>query len=178
MGMHREPAYYGYSAWIVEVRRRMWGHLASLDIQSYSLDGSESVLMNTGDVQRSLNADDPEWTPSCFVGRDPGPRDQEGFTDNACALMRREFSRAYHRLVECRRTATNCEDLIPIISESEKYTRLKFTHHFDGSNPMHEVITRWYKAMTRSLHVCILYFHSPPSRGRLGCHDFEKLKEQ
>ncbi|KAI9158195.1 Bikaverin cluster transcription factor bik5 [Paramyrothecium foliicola] len=178
MGMHREPAYYGYSAWIVEVRRRMWGHLASLDIQSYSLDGSESVLMNTGDVQRSLNADDPEWTPSCFVGRDPGPQDQEGFTDNACALIRREFSRAYHRLVECRRTATSCEDLVPIINESEKYTRLKFTHHFDGSNPMHEVVTRWHKAMARSLHVCILYFHASPARGRLCCHEFEQLREQ
>jgi hypothetical protein len=178
MGMHREPAYYGYSAWIVEVRRRMWGHLAALDVQSYSLDGSESALMNSGDVQRSLNADDPEWTPSCFVGRDPGPRDQEGFTDNACALIRREFSRAYHRLVECRRTASTCEDLVPVISESEKYTRLKFTHHFDGSNPMHEVITRWYKAMARSLHVCILYFHASPARTKLRCHDFEDLRDQ
>lgn len=176
--MHRDPAHYGYAAWIVEVRRRMWAHMVALDAQSCNLEGSESILMGLGDVQRSLNASDAEWMPSRYVGRDPGPRDREGFTDNSCALVRREMSRMYHNIMECRKTATCCDEVLATVEENEKYVRLKFIHHFDGSDPMHHVITHWFKAMVRSMRITVLYFHAARYRSKLHCHIFEDLQEQ
>lgn len=176
--MHRDPAHYGYTAGIIEMRRRMWGHLVALDAQSCNLEGSDPVLMGIGDVQRSFNTNDTEWTPSRHVGRDAGPRDKEGYTDNTCALIRREMSKIYHGIMECRRTMSCCEDALGVIEESEKYVRLKFFHHFDGSDPMHHVIIHWYKAMIRSMRITVLYFHASRSRNKLHCHMFEELQEQ
>ncbi|KAF7553442.1 hypothetical protein G7046_g7097 [Stylonectria norvegica] len=176
IGVHRDPAYYGYAAWIVEVRRRMWGHLAALDAQFSSMDGSESILTSLGDVQRSLNASDSEWKPSRFVGSDPGPRDQEGFSDTTAALMRRELSRTCHAVAEARKTATDCDSLLTIIDASDKYLRLKFIHHFDNTDPIQSVITSWSIAMIKSLQVSVLYFHASPSRLKLHCHSFDQLQ--
>jgi hypothetical protein len=174
--MHRDPAYYGYTAWCVEMRRRMWGHLAALDAQACNADGSESVLMSLSDVQRPLNVNDSEWKTS--ARGDPGPRDREGFSDAAAALIRREISRAAHNISEARKTATNCYDLVAIIEETTKYVQLKFLHHFDGSDPVHHVMTKWYNAMIKSLTVSVLYLHASPSRPKLHCHLFEQLQNR
>lgn len=176
IGMHRDPAYYGYTAWCVEMRRRMWGHLAALDAQACNADGSESVLMSLSDVQRPLNVNDSEWKTS--ARGDPGPRDREGFSDAAAALIRREICRAAHNISEARKTAANCYDLVAIIEETTKYVQLKFLHHFDGSDPMHHVMTKWYNAMIKSLTVSVLYLHASPSRPKLHCHLFEQLQNR
>lgn len=160
------------------MRRRMWGHIAALDSQSATMDGSESILTPLGDVQRSHNANDSDWQPSPLVGTDPGPRDREGFSDAAAALMRRELSRACYTISEARKTTSNCEDLVAIVEETQRYLQFKFVNHFDGSDPMHLVITHWYNAMIKSLHVSVLYFHASPSKLKLHCHVFEQLQGQ
>ncbi|KPM45402.1 hypothetical protein AK830_g1210 [Neonectria ditissima] len=175
IGMHRDPVYYGYTTWCVEMRRRMWGHLAALDSQSCNADGSESVLMSLSDVQRSTNVNDAEWKPR-FARGDPGPRDREGFSDAAAALIRREICRTSHNVSEARKSAASCSDLVAIIEETTKYVQLKFLHQFDGSDPMHNVITKWYHAMIKSLTVSVLYLHASPSRPKLHCHAFEQLQ--
>ncbi|KAH7134247.1 hypothetical protein EDB81DRAFT_94426 [Dactylonectria macrodidyma] len=176
IGMHRDPAYYGYTAWCVEMRRRMWGHLAALDAQSCNADGSESVLMTMSDVQRPLNINDSEWNNSKLPRGDPGPRDREGFSDASTALIRREICRASHNISEARKTGTNCYDLMAIVEETTKYVQLKFLNHFDGSDPMHHVMTKWYGAMIKSLAISVLYLHASPSRPKLQCHSFEQLQ--
>ncbi|CAM1511760.1 Fc.00g092730.m01.CDS01 [Cosmosporella sp. VM-42] len=178
IGMHKDPAYYGYAAWIVELRRRMWGHIAALDAQSATMDGSEALLISLGDVQRSLNTNDAEWKPSPSVGSDPGPRDRDGFSDTAAALMRRELSRTCHTISEARKTTTTCEDLVAIVEETERHLRTRFINHFDGSDPMQHVITHWYNAMIKSLHVSVLYFHASRSKLKLQCHVFEQLQRR
>lgn len=176
--MQRDPAYYGYAAWIVEMRRRMWGHITALDAQSASTDGLESVLLALGDVQRSHNADDADWKLSPLAGPDPGPRDREGFSDATVPLIRRELSRTWNKLFASRGTISNCEYLVVIVGEAEKYLRFKFIQHLNASNPMQLVITHWYNAMIKSLRVLVLYFHASPSKLKLQCHVLDQLQDR
>ncbi|KAI5463709.1 hypothetical protein BGZ63DRAFT_423030 [Mariannaea sp. PMI_226] len=181
MGMHREPAYYGYGPWCIEMRRRMWGHLATLDAQACSADGSESVLTSISDVQRSFNLDDNDFQLPRFVQQhqtEPGPRDCEGYSEATAALIRREICRTANAISEARRSAVNCYDLMAIVEEAVKYIRLKFVHHFDGSDPMQHVISKWYNAMIKSLTVSVLYSHASTSGPRLQCHAYEQLQER
>lgn len=152
--------------------------MVTLDVQSCELEGSEPSIMGMGDVQRSLNASDAEWMPSRYVGRDPGPRDGEGFTDSSCALIRREVARTYYNLSKARKVASSCEELLTTIEDGEKYVRLKFIHHLDGSDPMHHVITHWFKAVARSMRITVVYFHASRSKNRLHCHFFEELQDR
>ncbi|KAH6867503.1 hypothetical protein B0T10DRAFT_419731 [Thelonectria olida] len=158
VGMQRDPTYYSYAPWIVEMRRRTWGHIAALDAQSANMDGLESVLLALGDVQRSHNANDADWKPSPLVGTDLGPRDREGFSDATVPLIRRELSKACNNLFKAWGTISSCEGLVAIVGETEKYLRFKFIQHFDGSNPIQLVITQWYNAMIKSLHVLVLIY--------------------
>ncbi|KAH7116464.1 hypothetical protein EDB81DRAFT_767483 [Dactylonectria macrodidyma] len=176
IGMQRDPAYHGHAAWIVEMRRRIWGHIAALDAQSANMDGLESVLLTLGDVQRSHNANDADWKSSPLVETDPGPPDREGFSDATVPLIRRELSKACHNLFKARGTISSCKDLVAIVGETETYLRSRFIQHFDGSNPMQPVITHWHNAMIKSLHVLILYFHASPSKLKLQCHVFDQLQ--
>ncbi|KAL6411921.1 hypothetical protein AUP68_04300 [Ilyonectria robusta] len=176
IGIQRDPAYYGCGPWIAEMRRRMWGHIATLDAQFANIDGLESVMLTIGDVHQSHNANDADWKVSTVVGTDPGPRDGEGFSDATVPLIRRELSKACHNLFKAQGTISNCKDLVAIVDETEKYLRCKFIQHFDGSNLMQLVITHWYNAMIKSLHVLILYFHASPSKVKLQCHVFEQLQ--
>ncbi|KAH7312433.1 hypothetical protein B0I35DRAFT_480890 [Stachybotrys elegans] len=176
-GMHRDPSYYGYTSWFTEMRRRIWGQYASLDVQSNLFDGSDAYMTAASDVQRASNANDCEWTPS-YISREAGPPDLNGYTDNACALIRREITRTSFRVADARRNAKSCDELIAIIDETEKYLGLKFLNHFDGSIALHAAITYWTRAMIRALHVTVLYYHAQGSRAGLPCHDFEKLREQ
>lgn len=178
MGMHRDPAFYGYAPWCIEMRRRMWGHLATLDAQSCNADGSVSVLMAMGDVQRSFNLNDGDFKLPRYTQGETGPRDREGFSEATPALIRREICRAAHSLSEARRSAANCYDLMAIIDETSKYVRLRFLHHFDGSDPMQHVIKKWYEAMIKSLTVSVLYLHASTSGPKLHCHFFEQLQER
>lgn len=176
--MHKDPAYSGCAAWIVEMRRRMWGHFAALDVQSATMDGLEPVLLTLGNVQRSHNADDADWKPPSLAGADHGPRDREGFSDATVPLIRRELSRTCHSLSEVRGTTSNCQDLVAIVDETEKYLWFKFIQHFDGSNPLQLVITHWYNAMIKPLRVLVAYFHASPSKLQLQCHMFEQLQSR
>ncbi|KAH7142141.1 hypothetical protein EDB81DRAFT_653210 [Dactylonectria macrodidyma] len=151
IGMHRDPARYGYGSWIVEMRRRMWGHIAALDVQSATMDGHDSVLLTLCDVQRSYNADDADWKPSP-LRTDPGACDREGFSDATASLIRRELGRACRDLCEAQRTTSNCDDLIAIVNETEMYLQSKFFNHFDESDPMQLAITHWYNAAIKWLH--------------------------
>ncbi|KAH6883540.1 hypothetical protein B0T10DRAFT_410917 [Thelonectria olida] len=164
MGMHRDPAYSGYTPWCIEIRRRMWGHLATLDAQSYNADGSESVLMSMGDMQRSFNVNDADWKPPRYIQGETGPRDREGYSEATASLIRREICRAAHSVSEARRTAANCYDLMAIIGETTKYIRLKFLYHFDCSDPMQHIITKWCNAMIKSLTVSVLCLHALTSK--------------
>ncbi|KFA63633.1 hypothetical protein S40285_03167 [Stachybotrys chlorohalonatus IBT 40285] len=178
IGLHRDPAYYGYAAWMVEVRRRLWGHLVCLDIQSTIIDGSDVLMTNLGDVQPALNVSSSAWTPARIVGREPGPEDHDGYTDSTGALVRRQITRTCYQIMERRKTTSSCEDLMPILDENEQSIRYRFLRHFDGSNPMHHVITQWSKAFIRALHVTILYSHAESHKDSLKCHSFDKLREQ
>lgn len=133
-------------------------------------------MLTLGDVQKSYNANDADWKVSTVLGTDPGPRDGEGFSDATVPLIRRELSKACHNLLKAQGTMSNCKDLVAIVDETEKYLRCKFIQHFDGSNPMQLVITHWYNAMIKSLHVLVLYFHAPTSNKKLQCHMFEQLQ--
>lgn len=160
------------------MRRRLWGHITALDSQSANMDGSESVLVSSGDVQRSHNNDDAEWTPCSLTDTDPGPYDRHGYSDASAALIRRELSRVCHTISEARRITSNCSEFVATIDETERYLSQKFIRYLDGSDPLHLVTSHWYNAMIKSLRVSLLYFHASPSKLKLQCHVFEQLQGQ
>jgi hypothetical protein len=161
---------------MVEIRRRLWGHLIWLDVQSAILDGSDALSATISNVQSSLNVNDADWSAARIVSQDLGPPEREGFTDSSCALVRREMVRTYHRVVEYRKIVTSCEELTAMVGESEKSIEAKYLRHFDGSNPMHHVLTHWVKGMSKFLHVLIVNFHSESQREGLSCHSFAKSR--
>ncbi|KAI5460970.1 hypothetical protein BGZ63DRAFT_405408 [Mariannaea sp. PMI_226] len=183
MEIHEDPIYYTYPLWYTGMKQRIWDHLAMLDGQFCSINGSKSVLMSGGGAHHlfDLGDNDNELQLSGFHQQPQfKPELQDyNFCDEAFpALIRKELYNTAYVLSEAQRSASSCYDLMVIIEKATNYIQLRVEHHLNGSSPLQNVVTRWYNAMIKSLTVSVLYQHASASTPRLQCHAFGELQEQ
>ncbi|OAL18896.1 hypothetical protein AYO22_10225 [Fonsecaea multimorphosa] len=89
MGLNHDGAHFSLSPWQIELRRRLWHHLALLDAWCVENHGLQPILQ-PGDANTSLpqNHDDADWDTTEFAST--RPREQNKFTDMTLALIHYE----------------------------------------------------------------------------------------
>lgn len=95
LGLHRDGTHFGLPPFEVEMRRRVWWTLCSLDMRGAEEAGTDLTIVNrTFDTEFPRNIDDEDISPESRempVGR-------EGLTDMAVALVRHETIALCRRL--------------------------------------------------------------------------------
>ncbi|OAP59884.1 hypothetical protein AYL99_04886 [Fonsecaea erecta] len=89
MGLNHDGAHFSLSPWQIELRRRLWHHLALLDAWGVENHGLQPML-HSGDANTSLpqNQDDRDWDTTEFAST--RPQQQNKFTDMTVALIHYE----------------------------------------------------------------------------------------
>ncbi|EXJ69104.1 uncharacterized protein A1O5_08039 [Cladophialophora psammophila CBS 110553] len=89
MGLNHDGAHFSLSPWQIELRRRLWHHLALLDtwcVENHRLQPMIQPVDN--DTSLPQNQDDSDWHTTEFAST--RPREQNRFTDMALALIHYE----------------------------------------------------------------------------------------
>ncbi|KIW32936.1 uncharacterized protein PV07_04447 [Cladophialophora immunda] len=89
MGLNHDGTHFSLSPWQIELRRRLWHHLALLDAWCVENHGVQPILQ-PGDADTSLpqNQDDADWDTTEFAST--RPKEHNKFTDMTLALMHYE----------------------------------------------------------------------------------------
>lgn len=95
LGLHRDGTRFGLPPFEVEMRRRVWWALCSLDMRCAEEAGTDLTIVNrTFDTEFPSNVDDDDITPEDTEM----PVSREGLTDMAVALVRHETLALCRRL--------------------------------------------------------------------------------
>ncbi|KAL2105049.1 hypothetical protein VUR80DRAFT_9114 [Thermomyces stellatus] len=87
LGLHRDGTRFGLPPFEVEMRRRVWWSLCSLDMRCAEEAGTDLTIVNrTFDTEFPSNVDDDDISPD----DKEMPVSREGWTDMAVALVRHE----------------------------------------------------------------------------------------
>ena len=87
LGLHRDGTHFGLPPYEVEMRRRVWWALCSLDMRCAEEAGTDLIIVTrTADTEFPTNIDDEDIAPDSKVM----PAGREGLTDMAVALVRHQ----------------------------------------------------------------------------------------
>lgn len=96
MGLHRDGESFGLSPYEVEMRRRLWWIIMTLDTRAAEDHGSDySIIETTYDTKLPLNINDEDITPET---KEP-PEEKLGCTEMTFSLIRFEVGVTMRRLV-------------------------------------------------------------------------------
>lgn len=115
IGLHCDGAVLGFSLFEVEMRRRLWWHICTLDVRTAQDHGSEpSILESAFNTELPSNINDASVHPDMSES----PQSQPGKTEMMFSLVRFEVSHFARRVVFsdqfCR------ENSYPILNEECK----------------------------------------------------------
>jgi hypothetical protein len=146
IGLHRDGVSLGLPPFEVEMRRRLWWQILSLDGRAAELAGSGvSVLNNLSDTKPPLNVNDSELHPDM---RDP-PVEHTRPTEMLFCAMRYEFGKfltsskftnafdGHWQTLSA--TAVSVADKDKAIDDLEELLQQKYLKDCDLSIPLHEL---------------------------------------
>jgi hypothetical protein len=156
LGLHRDPSHFVFSPWIVQMRRRMWGHFAVLDNQVFNGEGVDSGMSLLSDVQPPINANDDQFPPSRFLKPEDAPNGQEGFTDMTFILMRAQVYKAM-QVLHKKGALANADLVRQTMDDTEAYLKSRFINHMAGDSPMERFTISYNKVNMMYMRVFFNY---------------------
>jgi Fungal specific transcription factor domain len=92
-GLNRDGTYLGLPPFEVEMRRRLWWYIVTLDARLTEIIGAESSLLKTMDTQLPSNANDADLRPDMSTF----PKNRVGATEMTFCLARYEIASFFHQ---------------------------------------------------------------------------------
>lgn len=138
IGLHRDPQHYSYSPWVVDMRRRMWSYLMTLDFYAFEMEGVNSGLELVSEVQRPSNSDNIQWKADRFAKPGTGPIDRNGYSGEAYLIINLEISKSFRALIR-KRTSLSEESSRATIARAEDFLKRKYLDHLDEAVPLQSV---------------------------------------
>src|SRR6187402_527130 len=137
MGIHRDSSHFPFSAWVREIRSRLWNQICCLDALAMHSYGAESSLPATSDALPPRNSNDREWHASRFANPSSIPPNVSGFKDATFVLVHRDISDTIRTLATIEPTDFDKKHII--LRQAEASITQTYLSTIDRSNPSHTV---------------------------------------
>ncbi|KAI0836435.1 C6 transcription factor [Hypoxylon sp. FL0890] len=148
MGLHRDGTYLGLPVFEIEMRRRLWWHIAHVDFRAADVLGARPSLdLSCTDTKPPLNVNDEDLDPEMVQP----PEEREGITSIALCLMRCDLMDTLIKFTtgrpgEARWEALYSPDITvakkeSIISNAESHFEKKYLRYCDPSNSFHTFLS-------------------------------------
>uniref|UniRef100_A0A2D3V2V2 Zn(2)-C6 fungal-type domain-containing protein n=1 Tax=Ramularia collo-cygni TaxID=112498 RepID=A0A2D3V2V2_9PEZI len=95
IGIHRDGSHFDLAPFEIEMRRRLWWQVCTLDTRASEDHGCDpTIIEQSFDTKLPLNANDADWTP----GMKSFPPERIGGTDMSFCLLRYDVANTFRRL--------------------------------------------------------------------------------
>ena len=181
LGIHRDGQQFGLSPFEIEMRRRLWWQISSLDARASEDQGSDpSIGEQSFDTKFPLNINDEDIDPNMKET----PEEHEGVTEMTFDLIRYSMGVTGKRLSYVPPGRGHCqtmndrlsiEDKEHMIDNLHQYLEKKYLSHCDMSVPLH-----WVAATVARLILAKMWLvvHHPFSRSDAGAGLPQETKDR